>query len=208
MTMITEIETYFTAGCGRCERFATPECSTQVWAAGLAKLRQLCVDAGLVETVKWGHPCYAYEGRNIAIIGANRGGVRLSFFNASLLQDPHGVLQKNGPNTRTPDVLRFADTANVLALEPVIRSYLAEAQGYAAAGIRPTVATHDLILPDELAEALDADPELAEAFYSLTPGRQRSYVIALSSAKTSATRIARIKRLRPKILAGKGAQEH
>ena len=30
-----------------------------------------------------------------------------------------------------------------------------------------------------MVEAMDADPELAEAFHALTPGRQRSYVIVL-----------------------------
>ena len=54
---------------------------------------------------------------------------------------------------------------------------------------------------------MDADPEMAEAFWALTPGRQRSYVIHLASAKTSATRVARIERVRGKILAGKGALE-
>jgi uncharacterized protein YdeI (YjbR/CyaY-like superfamily) len=62
-------------------------------------------------------------------------------------------------------------------------------------------------LPDELLEALDADPELAEAFHALTPGRQRSYVIALSSAKAYATRAARIAKCRGRILAGKGPME-
>ena len=47
----------------------------------------------------------------------------------------------------------------------------------------------------------------AEAFAALTPGRQRSYVIALSSAKTSATRTARVERFRARITAGKGATE-
>jgi uncharacterized protein YdeI (YjbR/CyaY-like superfamily) len=54
---------------------------------------------------------------------------------------------------------------------------------------------------------LDADPELAEAFHALTLGRQRSYVIAFSSAKTSATRVARIAKSRSKMIAGKGAME-
>jgi uncharacterized protein YdeI (YjbR/CyaY-like superfamily) len=58
-----------------------------------------------------------------------------------------------------------------------------------------------------LTDAMDADPELAEAFHRLTPGRQRSYVIALGSAKSAATRVSRIARLRPNILAGKGATE-
>jgi uncharacterized protein YdeI (YjbR/CyaY-like superfamily) len=78
---------------------------------------------------------------------------------------------------------------------------------YADAGIRPPKVVQALELPDELVDAMDADPELAEAFHALTPGRQRSYVIHLSSAKTSTTRVARIVKARPTILAGKGANE-
>ena len=62
-------------------------------------------------------------------------------------------------------------------------------------------------MPDELVEALDADPELADAFRALTPGRQNSYVINLAQAKQPATRTASIEKFRPRILAGKGAQE-
>ena len=62
-------------------------------------------------------------------------------------------------------------------------------------------------MPEELIDALDADPELAEAFFKLTPGRQRSYLFTLSTAKQSSTRIARIEKFRPKIISGKGAQE-
>ena len=52
--MITDIEEYFSKGCGRCERFATSECSTRQWIQGLTDLRRICLEAGLVETVKWG----------------------------------------------------------------------------------------------------------------------------------------------------------
>lgn len=205
--MITEIEDYFSKGCGRCERFATPDCSTRRWIAGLDDLRQICLEAGLVERVKWAHPCYEHAGRNIAIIGALRGDFRLSFFNAALMTDPKGVLEKQGPNTQHADMIRFVDTADVLRMKPVILAYLEEAKRYAEAGIRPPKAEGDLELPDELVEALDADPELAEAFHSLTPGRQRSYVINLNSAKASATRTARIVKFRDRILAGRGANE-
>lgn len=125
--MITEIEDFFVNGCGRCPRFATPECSTRRWAAGLADLRRICREAGLIETVKWGHPCYMHAERNVAIIGAFQGDFRLSFFNAGLMKDPEGVLRKQGPNTRNPDAIRFTDNAEVASIEPVIRSYLAEA---------------------------------------------------------------------------------
>lgn len=205
--MITAIEDYFTQGCGRCPRFATPDCSTRRWAAGLARLRRLCLDAGLTETVKWGHPCYMHAGRNIAVIGAFRDDFRLSFFNAALLEDRSGVLERPGPNTRHASMIRMTAPAMVAELEGVIRAYLSEAMSHAAAGKKTPKEAADIMLPDELVEALDADPELAEAFHGLTPGRQRSYVIALSSAKAAATRVARIAKFRDRILAGKGATE-
>ncbi len=205
--MITEIDDYFARGCGRCARFDTPECATRLWAEGLTELRKLCLDAGLSETVKWGHPCYMAGDRNIAIIGALRGDFRLSFFNPALMKDPEDVLERGGPNTRHAGMLRFTDAGQVAEMAPIIRAYLDEARGYAEAGIKPKKEAEDLELPDELVEMLDADPELAEAFHGLTPGRQKSYVVLLSSAKKPETRVARITKLRGHILSGKGAME-
>ncbi len=205
--MITEIGEYFTNGCGRCPRFATPDCSTRRWGVGLAGLRRICSDVGLVEMVKWGHPCYMHAGRNIAIFGAFRDDFRITFFKAALMTDPESVLTGQGPHSRHPDCIRFTDNAQVALMAPVIRAYLAEAIGYAAAGIVPVKAVRDIALPDALVEALDMDPELAEAFHGLTPGRQRSYVINLAGAKAVATKVARIAKFRGHILAGKGALE-
>jgi uncharacterized protein YdeI (YjbR/CyaY-like superfamily) len=170
-------------------------------------LRDLCRGAGLVETVKWGHPCYTHAGRNVALIGALRGDFRLSFFNAALMRDPDGILERQGPNTPHPDVMRFASAAEVMAHAATIRAYLAEAMGYAEAGIKAPKATGMPDLPDDLVEAFDNDAALAEAFHALTPGRQRSYVVNLSTAKTAETRHRRIAGFRERILAGKGAME-
>ncbi len=205
--MITEVEHYFTLGCGRCERFATADCSTRRWIDGLTALRRICLAAGLAETAKWGHPCYVHAGRNIAIIGAHRESFRLGFMNAALLKDDAGVLTASGPNTRHPDIIRFTENGAVERLQPVIAAYLKQMMLHAEAGNRPPREENTLELPVELTDALDDDPELAEAFRSLTPGRQRSYVIALGSAKTSATRVARIAKFRDKIFSGKGANE-
>jgi len=205
--MINDIEDYFAKGCGRCARFVTADCSTRRWLDGLVELRRICRGAGLVETLKWAHPCYMHGGRNIAIIGAFRDDFRLSFFDAALLQDPGRVLEKQGPNTRHADMIRFTGNADVAQRRPIILAYLTQAMGYAEAGIKPAHEKHVLELPDELLEAMDADPELAEAFRKLTPGRQRSYVINLGSAKSAATRLARIARFRDRIIAGKGANE-
>lgn len=203
--MITDPDAYFALGCGRCARFATPDCSTRAWMPGLLTLRRILVDAGLSEVAKWGHPCYMHAGRNLAILGAFRDDYRLTFFNAALLQDPQGILQKQGPNTRHPDCLRFTDNNTPARLEPAIRACLAEAMSYAEQGLLPPKEPTEIDLPAELVEALDADPDLAEAFATLTPGRQKSWAFHLNDAKTTATRRTRIEKARPKILAGKGA---
>ncbi len=193
--MITEIEDYFAKGCGR-------------WAEGLQALRRICLDLGLAETLKWGQPCYTHAGRNIAIIGAFRDDFRLTFFNGSLLQDPAGILERRGQNTRHADILRFTASDEVFDRENLIRSYLQEAMRYAADGIRPPKEEEgELELPKELVEAMQADPKLAQAFDDLTRGRRKSYVINLRSAQKPATRRARIARFRERIIAGKGALE-
>ncbi len=205
--MITNPDDFFSLGCGRCERFATADCSTRRWIEGLTALRRICLDEGLAETAKWGHPCYVHAGRNIAIIGAYRESFRLGFMNAALLKDDGGVLTPSGPNTRHPDIIRFTENGDAVRLQPVIAAYLKQLMLHAEAGTKPPREDHALQLPAELTDALDDDPELAEAFQGLTPGRQRSYVIALSSAKASVTRIARIAKFRNRIMAGKGATE-
>lgn len=207
MAMISDPDDFFTKGCGRCDRFATPDCSTRLWIAGLNHLRRICVGMGLEETVKWAHPCYMHAERNIALFGAFRGDFRLSFMNPSLLKDSEGVLEPQGPNSRTPSMIRFTAVGQVDEKEPAIRAYLRQLMDHAEAGTRPAKVDREIDLPDELIEALDADPDLAEAFQALTPGRRKSYVFALRQAKQSATRVARIEKFRGKIIAGKGALE-
>ena len=205
--MITEVEDFFTKGCGRCDRFDTPDCSATLWAEGLAKLRAICLSAGLEEVVKWGQPCYRHAGRNIAILSAYRDKFVLGFFNAALMKDPDGVLDKPGPNTQHANTIYFRQVAQVEALEKTMLSYLNEAKSYAEEGRLPPKNTATPDLPVELADALDEDSALAEAFHALTPGRQRSYVINLNGAKKSQTRISRIEKFRDKIFDGKGADE-
>jgi uncharacterized protein YdeI (YjbR/CyaY-like superfamily) len=207
MPMITDADDFFTLGCGRCERFATPDCSIHPWARGLNQLRRICLDAGLEETVKWGHPCYRHAGRNVALFGALRGDFRLSFMNPGLLNDTEGVLEPLGPNAQTPSMMRFTAVEQVGRREPVIRAYLRQLMDHAEAGTKAPKTTRAFDMPEELADALDADPALSEAFAALTPGRRNSYLFNLGQAKNPATRVARIERFRSRIIAGKGAME-
>lgn len=205
--MITDVEDFFAMGCGRCARFDTPDCSARRWGDGLARLRRVCLAAGLSETAKWGHPCYMHAGRNVAIMGAFRDHFRLTFFEAGLLADPDGLLERQGPNTAQPDAIRFKNPAEVDERLTALRVLIAQAMDHAAAGRRAPKPERADEMPAELADALDADPELAAAFGALTPGRRRSYLLHVGGAKSAATRVARIGKCRDRILAGKGATE-
>ena len=207
MAMITNPDEFFIKGCGRCARFATPDCSTRPWIKGLNELRRICLAMDLSETVKWAHPVYMHVGRNIALFGAFRGDFRLSFLNPGLLTDSEGVLEPQGPNSQTPSMIRFTAVEQVGEMEPIIRAYLQQLMDSAEAGTRVPKVHREIEIPEELIEAIDSDPELAAAFQTLTPGRRKSYLFNLNQAKQSATRIARIEKFRHRIIAGKGLME-
>ena len=62
-------------------------------------------------------------------------------------------------------------------------------------------------MPAEFKNKLDELPALKKAFYALTPGRQRGYLLYFSSAKQSKTREARIEKYMDQILDGRGLED-
>ncbi|MBC9955450.1 YdeI/OmpD-associated family protein [Yimella sp. cx-51] len=206
--MITEVEDYFTKGCGRCERFDTPDCSTRRWIDDINALRALLLSEGLSEHVKWGHPTYMHADRNVAILGAFREDHRLTFMDGALLDDPEQLLEPAGPNSQHPTLIRFTALGQVAEREDAIMAYVREAMKNAERGLRAPQEKREVELPEELVEALASDPELSEAFDALTPGRRKSWAIQIGSAKQAKTRAARAAKARDKILAGKGALEY
>ena len=205
--MIKDPALYFQDGCGRCKHFATDDCNARCWGDGLAILRQACLDAGLTEEAKWGHPCYTFNGANVVILGAFKSDFHMSFFKASLMQDESGLFIKRGENTQVASVLQFTNTDQVKDQLSVIRSYLQEAIAVEKSGIKPVKPKPSFDIPEELVIAMDEGPELAEAFYALNPGRQRGYCMTIGSAKQQSTRLNRIAKYRAQILRGKGFNE-
>jgi uncharacterized protein YdeI (YjbR/CyaY-like superfamily) len=62
-------------------------------------------------------------------------------------------------------------------------------------------------IPEELQKRLDDDEVLRSAFATLTPGRRKSYIFYVSSAKQAKTRAARAEKCIPMILSGRGFNE-
>lgn len=178
----------------------------KTWQSEMKKLRTILVGCGLEEDLKWGKPCYAFEGKNIAIIQPFKPHLSLMFFKGALLKDTHGLLRSQGENTQSALRLEFTSEAQVK--KSVIADYVKQAIAAEKAGLKVDFkAKREIEHPEELTNILKKDRKLAKAFESLTPGRQRAYVMQFSSAKQSQTRTARIERAIPQILAGLGPND-
>jgi uncharacterized protein YdeI (YjbR/CyaY-like superfamily) len=179
---------------------------TKLWRGEIQKLRSLLLEAGLEESLKWGKPCFSFEGSNVAIIQPFKAHLSLMFFKGALFKDARGLLRSQGENTQSALRLEFTSEAQVT--KAVVKAYVKEAVEVEKSGRKVEFkAKRELELPEELTQILKKDKKLAKAFQSLTPGRQRAYVLHFAGAKQSHTRTARIEKYIPKILAGEGIND-
>jgi uncharacterized protein YdeI (YjbR/CyaY-like superfamily) len=176
------------------------------WRGEMRKLRSILLDCGLDEDLKWGKPCFSFDGRNLAIIQPFKEHCALMFFKGALLKDTHGLLRSQGKNTQSARRLEFTSESQVT--KAALKSYVNQAIAVEKAGLRVNFkAKHELELPEELTQVLASDRGLAKAFNALTPGRRRGYVLHFTAAKQSQTRSARIQKCIPKIRAGVGIND-
>ena len=176
------------------------------WPAELAALRDVLLGRGLTEELKWGKPCYSADGANIAIMQEMKSFLALMFFKGALIPDPDGVLEEQGPNSRSAKRITFTSVDDVARLTSTVERCVAAAIEVERSGA--TVAPAAAWTPvDALQERLDTDAAFRAAFTSLTPGRQREYHLHISSAKQIDTRRSRVEKLAPQILDGKGLRD-
>ncbi len=135
-----------------------------------------------------------------------KGFLALMFFKGALLADTGGVLKDQGPNSRSARRLELTSAGDVSQLSATITRLVLEAKAVAEAGLSVGPAPPEEWV-EELHERLADDEAFRTAFDALTPGRQREYNLHISSAKQAKTRLARIEKLTPRILAGKGLRD-
>ncbi len=171
-------------------------------------LRSILLECGLDEELKWGKPCYSHGTGNIAIIQGFKDYCALLFMKGALLKDPEGILITQTDNVQAARQLRFTSTDEISRLRPVIKAYISEASENEKAGLKVELKkTSDFPMPEEFQRRLDDDEALKTAFTSLTPGRQRAYILHFSSAKQSKTRESRIEQCIPAIFDGIGLND-
>lgn len=198
------VDVYLTEGCGRCNLVGTPKCKVHTWNNELVLLRTIILDCGLTEQVKWGSPCYTYNNKNVLMLAALKSYCAISFFKGVLLNDSKNILDKPGENSQHGRLIKLTKDSDLAAMEKTIKQYIKQAIEIEKAGLKVETVPNPEPIPDEFKQVMDENPELKSAFFALTPGRQRSWILHFSSAKQAQTRISRIEKYTPKILQGKG----
>jgi uncharacterized protein YdeI (YjbR/CyaY-like superfamily) len=179
--------------------------SATKWPNELKRLRAIALDSELTEELKWGQPCYTFQGKNVAVISGMKESCAFAFFKGALLKDIHGVLTSPGQHSQSTRWIKFTSVREIAEMKPVLKAYIREAIEVEEAGLKVKLRkTSDLKFPEELQIMLDEFSDLKSAFEGLTPGRQRAYIYHFSAPKQSKTREARVRKYMPHILKGKG----
>jgi uncharacterized protein YdeI (YjbR/CyaY-like superfamily) len=178
------------------------------WQQETDELRHIAIDCDLGEELKWGKPCFTFLNKNVAIVIPLKDSCAFSFFKGALLKDPKHVLERIGEHTQAGRWIKFTSRAEIAALRSTLKDYLYEAIKLEESGKKIELKKpSEYPIPEELQRKLDDDAALRSAFATLTPGRRRSYIFHVSSAKQEKTRVARAEKCVPMILRGIGFNE-
>lgn len=181
---------------------------TTRWQEEYAELRRIVLDCGLTEELKWGCPCYTFQNANIVLIHGFKEYCALLFHKGALLKDESGILIQQTENVQSARQIRFTGVEEIYKMEQTLKSYIKEAIEVEKAGLKVEMKkTTEFKMPEEFQYVLEDMPELKKAFYALTPGRQRGYLLYFSQPKQSKTRESRIEKYLDKILKGQGLED-
>jgi len=179
------------------------------WQEAIAELRAIALASGLTEELKWGQPCYTLGKSNVVLIHDFKEYCALLFFKGALLKDPQNLLIQQTENVQAARQIRFTNVQEIIEKKIVLKTYIDEAIAVEKSGLKVELKkTKEFAMPEEFQTQLDQSPELKAAFEALTPGRQRAYLLYFSAAKQSKTRLSRIEKCMPRILAGKGLNDY
>jgi len=179
---------------------------SKMWREEMIRVRSILLNCGLEEEIKWAKPCYIHEGKNVVILQEMSKFLALMFFKGTLLTDPAGILEDNGPNSRSARRICLTSVEDLDRLSDTISAYVHEAIVIEEAGLRVDPAPAAALV-EELQNRLDSDPVFSAAFGGLTPGRRREYNLYLSGAKQAKTRSSRLEKCSERILRGKGLRD-
>lgn len=178
------------------------------WTPALEQLRKIALDCQLTEELKWGTPCYMFQGKNIVLIHDFKEYCAFLFFKGALLSSTDGILIQQSKNVQAARQIRFTNVQEIVEMQAILKAHIYEAIEVEKSGLEVKFKkTEEFVLVEEFKKKLDELPALKKAFEALTPGRQRAYMLHFSAPKQSKTREARVEKCILQILDGKGLND-
>ena len=179
--------------------------STPEWAVEkLIVLRQLAINSGLKEEVKWGAP--SYSGKGIVLgLAPFKGWVSLWFHQGSFLKDEHKKLLAAAEKTKGLRQWRLLPEERID--ETLILKYMLEAKANDLAGKKIKAESKKVETPKMLLGAFSNDGILKSSFEALSPGKQKEYAEHIGSAKREAAQVSRLEKSIPLIKEGIGLND-
>ena len=179
------------------------------WKEQLSTAREILNSFPLVETIKWGAPCYTYQGKNLIGLAGFKNHCAIWFHKGSLLQDNHGAFENAQPDkTKFLKQLRFRESENINT--SLLKEYIAEAIQLEETVI-PTKTklktAKNLELAPELKDVFEEEVKLHQAFKKLSNYNQREYSDYIKEVKRESTKERRILKIKSLIMEGKGLHD-
>ena len=181
--------------------------SRELWQDEIRRLRKILLTTELTEEVKWGGPCYTYDGQNVVGIGGFKSYFGLWFHQGVLLKDKEAVLI-NAQEGTTKALRQWRMHSSKDIKPAIIKAYVKEAISLVKAGkkIGPQK-KKPLVVPSELKQGLAKHVKARKGFGALSLGLQREYTDHIASAKREETKKKRIEKILPMMAAGKGLHD-
>ncbi len=181
--------------------------ASEHWQDELIRLRKILTSTDLRETVKWGGPCYTFDGKNVVGMGAFKSYVGLWFFQGALLADKEKVLI-NAQEGKTKALRQWRFTSKKEIDATRITAYVNEAVELQKQGLEIKADRSETTkIPPQLKQALQRNRKANSCFSQPTKGKQREYADYIADAKREETKVKRLEKILPMIKAGKGLND-
>ena len=176
------------------------------WIEELEAIRSVLLDVGMTESFKWSTPVYMVNNKNVISFGAFKNHYGIWFFNGVFLKDEHNLLVIAQESTKAMRQIRFEKGTKIDWT--ILREYILEAIENQKKGLKlKAVKTKAYEMSDLLQSSFSDNEELSLAFKSLSFGKQKEYANYISEAKQHKTKLSRIEKIKPMIIAGIGLHD-
>lgn len=174
--------------------------NSERWSEELSLLSSIIIKAPLDKAIKWGSEVFTYNGKNVVSYGGFKNYFAIWFYNGVFLNDRYKVLVSATEGvTKSLRQWRFNSRDEVD--ENKILEYIYDAIEVEKKGLKIKPEKFKQIeMPKLLADELDKDEILKDAFYQFTPGKQKEFMEYITYASQETTKLNRLEKIKPMIL--------